>query len=579
MTKKNRRKSVPDISGSGSKDRVRATQTNARKQRKNESIKGENMGAKPRVKSVADEIEEQLQKQRQKKQRESKSQTELIVNKKRLGGYIYDEKRKSYFPAQYMEDESKRRKAELKSAKHDVPESLVSHKTFYNQFCSHPVQPNRGNRNPSFALMYAAEICGNPFRRQHLIDRWRGSYLLETMSFEFPMKNPHYGRICPERCTLQRDYPTWIRTFDVVPHVHQPPAFFVVKRNQQIHFQEWPDIVAQTNEHLFTEGDHVKYMQSSDGSIRRIGTLRFAEGHTQFLISQVGHPLGIELRIDREVNDFALLYRHSRFIVAGRKKYVLLCETDGFVPNGLGLLHRKGIPESDALCVETDCSTAESRPHTVVYGHRNGQVSMHDIRSNACGSTAPMGKDSGPDSFGSVVELELLFAHHPDQLLAKGDQGNCRLFDLRKLSSLKPRKMLDDPCLVHSFRIPNHLQTLRPPMRTKGLATDPKQTVLFLPYFDNENSANLAISSIATGEFAGTRNVSKELQKKGLISRGDMVEKFELSHRSTAAWTVTKSHASRGEDTVKASPSSFALWANTGATGIVEIIGPGKALD
>jgi hypothetical protein len=115
-------------------------------------------------------------------------------------------------------------------------------------------------------------------------------------------------------------------------------------------------------------------------------------------------------------------------------------------------------------------------------------------------------------------------------------------------------------------------------MRTKGLATDPQQTVLFLPCIDNENNANLSIWSIATGELVGTRNVSKEFERKGFNSRGDIVEKFEVCRRSTAAWNLKKSHESNGTYTVQASPSSFALWANTGATGIVEIIFPGKAI-
>ena len=100
---------------------------------------------------------------------------------------------------------------------------------------------------------------------------------------------------------------------------------------------------------------------------------------------------------------------------------------------------------SEALCVE---HLNRDNSDGFVYGHRNGVVSILDYRANVLIYT------SKANEFGSIQTLESLSkVGKPNEFLAKGSFGSCRLFDIRKLSNA-----IDDftdeqraPALVHEM--------------------------------------------------------------------------------------------------------------------------------
>ena len=98
---------------------------------------------------------------------------------------------------------------------------------------------------------------------------------------------------------------------------------------------------------------------------------------------------------------------------------------------------------SEALCVEhLNCTNSNS----LLYGHRNGSVSILDCRENAL---MYAGKST---DFGSVTSLESLDkVDKSNEFVAKGSFGACRLFDIRKLSNNNTKDNRSAPALVHEM--------------------------------------------------------------------------------------------------------------------------------
>ena len=109
--------------------------------------------------------------------------------------------------------------------------------------------------------------------------------------------------------------------------------------------------------------------------------------------------------------------------------------TNNFHPNytssSLRTLPVDNFPQSDAIRVEIHCSEK-----LVSFGHRNGQVSLIDLRQSTtcCGRTdIPRDQQNPSSTIGSATDIILRPSQH--QLVVKHAFGRCQVHDLRRLSS------------------------------------------------------------------------------------------------------------------------------------------------
>lgn len=153
---------------------------------------------------------------------------------------------------------------------------------------------------------------------------------------------------------------------------------------------------------------------------------------------------------------------------------------------------------AEALCVE---HLNYLNSNSLLYGHRNGSVSILDYRGTALMYT------SKSTEFGSITSLESLDkVGRPNEFLAKGSFGACRLFDIRKLSNNNPTDSRTSPALVHEMY---YLET-KPSQRLAnassgcaGMAVDYNGTTLISPCLKGgtEPSVCLGVWNLSSGTF------------------------------------------------------------------------------
>ena len=154
---------------------------------------------------------------------------------------------------------------------------------------------------------------------------------------------------------------------------------------------------------------------------------------------------------------------------------------------------------SEALCVEhLNCTNSNG----LLYGHRNGSVSILDCREDALMYTSQSTK------FGPITSLESLDkVGRPNEFLAKGAFGSIRLFDIRKLSNNNAKDNRVAPALVHEMF---YLDT-KPSQRLAnassgctGMAVDSNGTTLISPSMKGggaEPSVCLGVWNLSSGAF------------------------------------------------------------------------------
>ena len=126
----------------------------------------------------------------------------------------------------------------------------------------------------------------------------------------------------------------------------------------------------------------------------------------------------------------------------------------------LRTLNVQNFPQSDALRVELSCSGNEKY---VAFGHRNGQVSLLDLRQSHTTTSILQYYDAGSSSsssvpnngmLGSACDLAFL-KQSPNQLLVKRSFGSCQLHDLRKSTSNRvPRNVSASSSVVSHLTVP-----------------------------------------------------------------------------------------------------------------------------
>ncbi|CAJ1951646.1 unnamed protein product [Cylindrotheca closterium] len=217
----------------------------------------------------------------------------------------------------------------------------------------------------------------------------------------------------------------------------------------------------------------------------------------------------------------------------------------------LRCLNIQNFPHSDALRVEMTCA----KEKFIAFGHRNGQVSLLDLRQSqsCCTILQHLPIDSTSEIFGSATDLKFLSNH---QLLVKRSFGTTQLHDLRQISSRleqdssKMRRRATS--VVHHLQVPSDGILSTASSRCNGMVVDPTcQQTLLSPYIDSDRNATLGFWSLKTGTFAGQKILAKNPERDPIF--------VEMCP------TTTASFLNRGEMKHGLSnPSDFGVWLKCG---------------
>jgi len=231
--------------------------------------------------------------------------------------------------------------------------------------------------------------------------------------------------------------------------------------------------------------------------------------------------------------------------------YMSLGENSG----GLRALNVQNFPQSDALRVEMTCNHDKH----VAFGHRNGQVSLLDLRASRtiCSifqceeSTSSM---TAGVPLGSVSDLCFLSSSDSKQILVRRSFGSSQVHDIRRSSSSQTRsshRNLSSSTVLHNLVVP--IDEINPTLSANcnGFAVDPcgKQTMIS-PYINDKFDACLGVWSLQTGLMVGSRLLQTR-------SRDEDVLYVEMCQQPTPSFSCTAKD--------KVSSSSFAIWLKCGA--------------
>lgn len=155
--------------------------------------------------------------------------------------------------------------------------------------------------------------------------------------------------------------------------------------------------------------------------------------------------------------------------------------------------------KSEPLCVKF---RSNNESNHVLFGHRDGSVSMLDTRSQ---DALCLSLTSGA-SFGSVTTLQPL-QKDTNLVAAKGSFGTCCLFDLRRMSSCtNPTRHQQSK--LFELSVPDHILHPTKSVRCTGLAIDPSGCIAIAPFADRDDDIRFAIWDIGTGDLLRTLNLN-----------------------------------------------------------------------
>lgn len=155
--------------------------------------------------------------------------------------------------------------------------------------------------------------------------------------------------------------------------------------------------------------------------------------------------------------------------------------------------------KSEPLCVQF---RNDNESNHVLFGHRDGSVSLLDTRSI---------KDAlflNPQnvSFGSVTSLQAL-KRDVNLVIGKGSFGACFIFDLRRMSNCNDLSR-HTQTFLSELSIPDHLLHRTKSVRCTGLAVDPSESIAIAPFIDQNDDARFALWNICTGGLIRTLRIN-----------------------------------------------------------------------
>ena len=189
----------------------------------------------------------------------------------------------------------------------------------------------------------------------------------------------------------------------------------------------------------------------------------------------------------------------------------------------------QNFPQSDALRVEMMC---EQQEKLLGFGHRNGQVSVLDLR--ASGTVCSIlqyeaSEKSKGKALGCVSDLKFLSSGKDHRVLVKRSFGSCQLHDLRKSSSSASSNSSrhTSTTVVHNMDVPR--SEIHPTLTANcnGFAIDPKcQQTMVSPYIAGPSGdARLGVWSLSTGHMVGSRLLLANHDPEGTTLHAEVCSK------------------------------------------------------
>ena len=232
-----------------------------------------------------------------------------------------------------------------------------------------------------------------------------------------------------------------------------------------------------------------------------------------------------------------------------------------FYNSAFRTINVRNFPQSDALRIEMMC---EQQEKLLGFGHRNGQVSVLDLRASGtvCSilqyEASEGSKGSQPQ--GCVSDLKFLSAGKDYRVLVKRSFGSCQLHDLRKVSSSwssTSSSSHTSTTVVHNMNVPPN--EIHPTLTANcnGFAVDPNyQHTMVSPYISRPSGdARLGVWSLVTGHMVGSRLLLANHDREESILHA------EVCSRTTTTTTIQPNNDDAGGD----SSSSFGVWLKCGA--------------
>ncbi len=189
----------------------------------------------------------------------------------------------------------------------------------------------------------------------------------------------------------------------------------------------------------------------------------------------------------------------------------------------------QNFPQSDALRVEMMC---EQQEKLLGFGHRNGQVSVLDLR--ASGTVCSIlqyeaSEKSKGKPLGCVSDLNFLSSGKDHRVLVKRSFGSCQLHDLRKTSSSASNNSRShtSTTVVYNMDVPRN--EIHPTLTAhcNGFAIDPKsQQTMVSPYIARPTGdARLGVWSLSTGHMVGSRLLLANHDPEGTTLHAEVCSK------------------------------------------------------
>jgi hypothetical protein len=300
------------------------------------------------------------------------------------------------------------------------------------------------------------------------------------------------------------------------------------------------------------------------GVIRQTSTVRSNEQFELYSLNgQIKRLLFSTSLSDVPVNDFC--FGKDLVLFAGPRQYkgrkvrplFLPLSPEGGNPYDARELDVQNFPESDVMRVDLTCK----HDSIIGFGHRNGQVSLLDLRkSNSICSVLQCEESSlspsAGSTLGSATDLCFLSSSNSQKLLVRRSRGSCQLHDLRVASSNEMRNpdLACSSTLLRNMKVPHDVINSSLTTRCNGFAVDPNGTqTLISPYISPNNNAHLGVWSLNTGMMVGSRVLKA-------CSKTDDTMFVELCQKTTPSFVRDSSN-----ENVACSLSSFSIWAKCGA--------------
>ena len=258
---------------------------------------------------------------------------------------------------------------------------------------------------------------------------------------------------------------------------------------------------------------------------------------------------------------------------------------DTYISSAVRTINVQNFPQSDALRVEMMCDGQEK---IVAFGHRNGQVSILDLRvSGTVCSILEYEEKSTRNSMqvlGCVSDLGFLSGYQSGhQIIVKRSFGSTQLHDLRKSSSsLVPISATagtsssnnnnKSTTVIRHMTVPSDEINLALTTNCNGFAINANYdntdeiTTMLSPYINSDSDACLGVWSLKTGHMVGSRVLQQN-------ANCDDTLYVELCQRTTPSFSSnkwdgkcnTKMKNVNNNKMSLASSSSFGVWLKCGA--------------